>query len=111
TWPGRPALKLLVAKEVAEQLRVKERTVERLGLPVVRVGAGRGVKRYRQEDVDDYINSRIKYQGGNHGQTEKAARRLLPGGKAKMGLPGLLTRDQLQKIRMGNTGGSNGGLN
>ena len=95
-------MKLLVAKEVAEQLQVKERTVERLGLPVVRVGAGRGVKRYRQEDVDDYVNSKIKYQGGDHGKTEKAARRLLSRGKAKVGLPGLLTRDQLQKIRLGN---------
>ena len=72
-WRGRRVLKLLIAKEVAEQLQVKERTVERLGLPVVRVGAGRGVKRYRQEDIDAYINRRIQYRGERWQREKKGA--------------------------------------
>src|SRR5262245_21614691 len=104
---GRPALKLLIAKEVAEQLQIKERTVERLGLPVVRVGAGRGVKRYRQEDVDAYINRRIQYEVSD-GKEKKKARNLLPRGQAALGISGLPTRAQLQAIRMGNTGRGEG---
>src|SRR5262245_41441985 len=100
-------MKLLIAKEVAEQLRVKPRTVERLGLPVVRIG---GLKRYRQEDVDAYINLRIQYRGDD-GKKKKETRRLLQGRPANLGLSGLPTRAQLQKIRMGNTGRGEGGIN
>ncbi len=60
---ARPALKLLTDKQVAEQLQIKPRTVAKLGIPFVRVGAGKGVKRYRQEDVDGYINLRVQYRG------------------------------------------------
>lgn len=36
---------LLTDKEIAEQLRIKRRTVATLGIPFVRVGTGKGVKR------------------------------------------------------------------
>jgi hypothetical protein len=57
-------LNVLTAKQVAEQLQLKsDRTVKRLGIPFVRVGNGRGVVRYRQRDVDAYINLRVQYLG------------------------------------------------
>jgi DNA-binding XRE family transcriptional regulator len=69
---GRLALILLTDKQVAEQLQVKKRTVARLGIPFVRVGAGKGAKRYRQDDVDAYINLRVQYQRGNDGKENSA---------------------------------------
>jgi len=106
-WRGRPALKLLTAKQVADQLQVKERTVGRLSIPVVRVG---GLKRYRQEDVDAYVNLRIQYRG-DYGKEKKEARRLLQGRSTNLGVSSLPTWAQLQKVRMGNAGRGEGGIN
>ena len=77
---------LLTDKQVAEQLQLQSpRTVAKLGLPTVRIGAGRGVKRYRQEDVDAYINLHVQYPGVGNGQTKKTARDRVPRGSGKWG--------------------------
>jgi hypothetical protein len=100
---------LLTDKQVAEQLQVKKRTVANLGIPFVRVGAGKGVKRYRQEDVDAYINLRVQYQRGNDGKEKKEKRGRVQGGSGPLGIQALPTRAHLQAIRLGNPGRSEGG--
>ena len=67
-------MKLLTDKEVAAQLRIKPRSVVTLDLPFVRVGSGKGVRRYRQKDVDAYVNLRVQDKGANNGneKTKKA---------------------------------------
>jgi hypothetical protein len=62
---------LLTAEQVAELLQLAKRTVAKLGIPFVRVGAGKGVRRYRQEDVDTYINLRVQYRGSDGKEAEK----------------------------------------
>src|SRR6266576_4517382 len=103
-WRGRPALILLRDTQVAEQLQLKKRTVAKLGIPFVRVGAGKGVRRYRQEDVDAYINLRIHYQRGSDGKEKKEKRSRVSGGTGSLGLQALPSRAHLQAIRLGNTG-------
>ena len=102
---------LLTDKQVAEQLQIKPRTVAKLGLPFVRVGAGKGVKRYKQEDVDAYINLRVQSGGRDNGneKMEKAERGRVSRQSKTLGLPVLLSRAQLRSIRMGNAGGSQSG--
>jgi hypothetical protein len=102
---------LLTDKEVAEQLQIKPRTVPKLGLPFVRIGAGKGVKRYKQEDVDEYINLRIQFgeTSNENEKMEKAQRRGVSEKPKAVGVPVLLSRAQLRSIRMGNAGGSQGG--
>jgi hypothetical protein len=97
-------LKLLTDKQVAEQLQIKPRTVAKLGIPFVRVGAGKGVKRYRQEDVDGYINLRVQYGGSDGKEETEKKRRRIQGGAGPLGLQALPSRAHLQAIRLGNTG-------
>lgn len=101
---------LLTPRQVAEQLQLRsERTVDKLKIPFVRVGEGKGVKRYRQEDIDAYINSRVIYRGFNDEKEKKAKRSRVPSGPQSLGVPSLLSRDQLQNIRLANAGGSKSG--
>ncbi|HEV8726288.1 MAG TPA: helix-turn-helix domain-containing protein [Candidatus Binatia bacterium] len=99
---------LLTDEEVGKQLKVKKRTVARLGIPFVRVGAGKGVKRYRQEDVDAYINLRVQYQRGNDGKEKKEKRGRVQGGAGPLGIQALPSRAHLQAIRLGNAGRGEG---
>jgi integrase len=93
---------LLTPEQVAEQLQIKKRTVAHLGMPFVRVGAGKGVRRYRQEDVDAYINLRVHYQRGRDVTQEKKEKRgRVPTGSGQVGIPVLPSRRQLQAIRLG----------
>ena len=103
---------LLRDTQVAEQLQIKRRTVAKLGIPFVRVGAGKGVKRYRQEDVDAYINLRVQYRGsdGKKEEAKKAKRDRVQGGSGPLGLQALPSRAHLQAIRLGNTGTGEGGV-
>ncbi|MEX0803160.1 MAG: hypothetical protein WD688_07575 [Candidatus Binatia bacterium] len=98
---------LLTDKRVAEQLQVKPRTVAKLGIPFVRVGAGKGLKRWRQEDVDAYINLRVQYhqERGNEKEEKKAKRSRVPGGSGPLGLQALPSRAHLQAIRLGHASG------
>src|SRR5262245_57769367 len=94
-------MKLLTAKDVAEQLRIKPRTVRSLGLPVVAVGR---LLRYRQEDLDRYVASQTIYSGGQiNGSGKKTKGRIA-------GLSVLPTRQMLQRVRLsGPTGGEGSG--
>ena len=102
-------IKLLTAAQVAEALQIKESTVPTLGIPTVRVGSGKGLIRYKEEDVEAYIALRTRYsasydEGVNNGSREKKKKR-------QLGLSVLPSRDTLRKIRMGNTGGGQGSGN
>jgi len=108
---GTLALTLLTDKQVAEQLQIRPRTVAKLGIPFVRIGVGKGVKRYRQEDIDTYINLRVQSGERDNGneKMEKAERGRISRQSQAVGLPVLLSRAQLRAIRMGNAGGSESG--
>src|SRR5215510_2759036 len=95
---------LLTAEQVAELLQIRPRSVRGLGIPAVRIGRGRGVLRYREQDVESYVSLRVEYQGigENHG-------RRVPKRAGQVGLSVLPSREVLQKIRMGNQGGSQKG--
>src|SRR5215475_280932 len=97
-------MKLLTAKEVAAELAIKESTVPRLGLPVVRLGQGKGLLRYKKEDVEAYIARRTEYAShkGAENVREKKKKRIV-------GLSLLPTRDLLQKVRLQNAFGRKGG--
>src|SRR5262245_62236647 len=99
-------MKLWTAKEVADELAVKESTVPRLGLPVVRIGRGRGLLRYRREDVEAYVARRTEYAShkGAENVREKKKRRIV-------GLSVLPSRELLQKVRLSNSGGRQGSGN
>jgi hypothetical protein len=91
---------LMTKEEVAEVLRVKPVTVPRLkGLKKTRVGNGRGRVFYRKQDVVDYINSKVEREEviESAGQQKERYR--------KMGVPSLLPWEELQKARVGDTGG------
>jgi hypothetical protein len=97
--------RLLTDQEVAEQLQVKPRTVAKLAIPFVRIGEGKGLKRWRQEDIDRYVNSRLVYRGWHDEKEKKTARRAFQGEPKQMGIPTLLSREQIHAIRVGVAGG------
>jgi hypothetical protein len=91
---------LMTKEEVAEVLRCRPSMVHRLiGLKKTRIGNGRGVIRYRKEDVNEYINSRVEREEVMKGGGEQKER------YRKMGVSSLLPWEELQKARMGDTGG------
>ena len=97
---------LLTPKQVAEKLQIKsERTVARLGIPALSVGRGRGMLRYRPEDVDAYIKGHVE-----HG-IEKEVRHVdrVPKAEKKVGLQGLPSRAQIRQIRLGHQNGGQTG--
>jgi hypothetical protein len=51
---------LMTKEEVAEVLRFRPSMVHRIGLRKTRIGNGRGVIRYRKQDVVEYINSKVE---------------------------------------------------
>lgn len=57
---SRREMNLLTPQEVAGQLQVSARTVTGLGLPCLRIGV-KGLLRFRQEDVDAWIASKLEY--------------------------------------------------
>lgn len=55
--------KLLTIKEVAEKLSCSVRHVRRLrdlGLPFVQIGFDRGALRFKEEDVENWIDSQTR---------------------------------------------------
>src|SRR5262245_66331130 len=89
-------LALLTAEQVAELLHIRPRSVRGLGIPAVRVGRGRGVLRYREQDVESYVSLRVEYQGlgGNHG-------RRIPKRARQVGLSVLPSRERSEERRVG----------
>src|ERR1044071_9564101 len=102
-WRGRRALTfLLTPEEVGQRLHLKKRAVLALDLPRVRVGAGRGKILFREDDVELYIRAHVEHKGESHaGRVQKRQKAL--------GLSGLPSRDQLQKIRLAHQGGGETG--
>ncbi len=86
-------------EEVAEVLRCRPVTVPRIkGLKKTFLLNGRKGFGYRKQDVIDYINSRVErgevMKDASH---EKERHR-------KMGIPSLLSWEELQKARLGYSG-------
>ena len=90
---------LMTKEEVATVLRFKPSMVHRIGLKKTRIGNGRGVIRYRREDVNEYINSRVEREEVMKGADQQKERH------RKMGVSSLISWDELQKTRLGHTGG------
>jgi hypothetical protein len=93
-------LAVMTKEEVAEVLRCKPSMVPRFkGLKKTRIGNGRGKARYRKQDVIEYINSRVEREEviENAGQQKERHR--------KMGVPSLPPWQELQKTRLGHSGG------
>jgi hypothetical protein len=98
---------LLTPNQVAGILHLSRRKVLGLDIPKIRVGDGRGKILFNEDDVRDYLRSRTEYpviKGEYHADG-------VPKKSKKVGLQGLPSRDQLQKIRLayqggGETGGS-----
>ena len=94
-YPG-----LMRKEEVAEELRCAPSMVPRLkGLKKTRVGNGRGRVLYRKEDVLDYINSKVEREEVIESADQQKERH------RKMGVPSLISREELQKTRLGYEGG------
>ena len=97
---------LLTADEVSRQLKaIKPKQVRGLGLPIVRIGKGRGRVLYRQKDVDAYIRSRIEYEETPIRREHNAKYRAKTGHR-EMGIPEIVSWDQIQQARLGYTGRS-----
>ena len=94
---------LLTPQQVADQLVLSQRTVKRLRIPVVRVGLGKGKLRYRQEDIDAYVRSRLEF--AQEGTAKKNGRRISQG-KREVGIPKVLGWKTLRELPVGNEGRS-----
>ena len=91
---------LMTKEEVAEVLRCAPSMVPRLkGLKKTRVGNGRGKVLYRKEDILDYINSKVEREEVIKSADQQKERH------RKMGVSSLLPWEELQKARVGHTGG------
>ncbi len=90
---------LMTKEEVAKILRIRPSMVHRIGLKKTRIGNGRGVIRYRKEDVNEYINSRVEREEVVKGASQQEER------YRKMGVSPLVSWEELQKARVGETGG------
>jgi hypothetical protein len=83
-------------------LKVSERTLRRLKLPRVKLGKQ---YRYRQADIDGFINLHLEYPETGRPNVSRVQR-----GSKKVGLQVLPSLAMLQKIRLGyQNGGQAGG--
>ena len=86
---------LLTPDQVAQQLSIDIKKVSRL--PITRVRIGARIIRYRQEDVDLYIQERLEAPGA---QSAAAVRKKQKKShEVKEAHMGLITREALNKIR------------
>ena len=90
---------LMTKEEVAGVLRFKPSMVHRIGLRKTRIGNGRGIIRYRKQEVVDYINPKVEREEVMKGADKQKER------YRKMGVSSLLPWEELQKARPGHTGG------
>jgi excisionase family DNA binding protein len=86
-------LTLLTPQEAANVLTVSERTLRRLKLSRVKLGKQ---YRYRQADIDGFINLHLEYPETGRPNISRVQR-----GSKKVGLQVLPSRAMLQKIRLG----------
>jgi hypothetical protein len=91
---------LMTKEEVAEVLRCAPSMVNRfVGLRKTRIGNGRGKVRFRKQDVIEYISSKVEREEAIKVVGESKERH------KKMGISSLLPWEELQKARLGDTGG------
>ena len=90
---------LMTKEEVAEVLRFKPSMVHRIGLRKTRIGNGRGKVLFRKQDVIDYINSKVEREEVIKSADKQKER------YRKMGVSPLVSWEELQKARVGDTGG------
>jgi hypothetical protein len=91
---------LMVKEEVAKVLRCKPSMVPRLvRLKKTRIGNGRGKIVYRKQDVEEYIESKVEREEVIRSANQQKER------YRKMGVSSLLPWEELQKARVGHTGG------
>lgn len=87
---------LMTKEEVATVLRCAPSMVYRLiGLRKTRIGNGRGKIVFRREDVIEYINLRVDRREAIEDANKQKER------YRKMGVPSLISREELQKARLG----------
>jgi len=89
---------LMKKEEVAKILKIRVSMVHRIGLKKTRIGNGRGVIRYRKEDVNEYISSRVEREEVMKGAGQQKE------GYRKMGVSSLLPWEELQKACVGDKG-------
>lgn len=91
---------LMTKEEAAEVLRCRPSMVSRfVGLCKTRIGNGRGKIRYRKQDVIEYINSKVEREEVIKNASQQKER------YRSMGVPSLLSWEELQKARVEHTGG------
>ena len=90
---------LMTKEEVAEVLRLKPSMVHRIGLIKIRIGNGRGKIVYRKQDVIEYVNSKVEREEVMKGAGQQKER------YRKMGVSSLPSWKELQKARLGQSGG------
>lgn len=92
---------LMTVKQVAEYLQVSDSYVYRIkGLRTVRIGNGKGRFRIFKKDFISYINACPATEEGVNDASFKEER------QRKMGLPSLLSWNELQEIHLQNKGRS-----
>ena len=90
---------LMTKEEVAQVLRFKPSMVHRIGLRKTRIGNGRGKILFRKQDVIDYFNSKVEREEVIKSADKQKER------YRKMGVSPLVSWEELQKARVGDTGG------
>jgi Helix-turn-helix domain len=96
---------LLTTQEVADLLKVAPKTVKKIGINAVRIGEGQRPRyRYRQEDVDNYIQSHLEIKRVTYGN-RKARRQK----RAAVSVSGLPTWEDAKRAVAGNDRGGPGG--
>src|SRR5262249_29065926 len=100
-------VELLTAEQVASILQVAPKTVKRIGIAAVRIGDGKRPRyRYRQQDVENYIQSHIQInQSGVIGGYRKAPREK----RATVSVQGLPTWEDAKRAVAANDRGSRRG--
>ena len=91
---------LMAKEEVSKVLRCKPGMVHRLiGLRKTRIGNGRGKILYRKDHVKEYMDSKAEKEEVIKSAYKQEERH------RKMGVSPLVSWDELQKARVGDTGG------
>lgn len=100
-------VELLTAEQVASILQVAPKTVKRMGIAAVRIGDGKRPRyRYRQEDVENYINSHLQVkQSGVTSGYRKAQRET----RAAVSFQGLPTWEDAKRVLAANDRGGGRG--
>jgi hypothetical protein len=100
-------MKLLTTKEAAARLCICKADFLKLKLPHVELGPRKF--RFREEDIEAFINARVRYPADpesrvKNGRASRSARQW------EVGVPKILSPKDLAKVQMGHGKGSEGGV-